>query len=93
MTEKEKQEQGLPYYGLDPEVLKGLSECEEECFYLNHLSPSKREERTERLRKLLGKTGSWFRIIQPFFCDYGFNIEIGEKFLPIRTLLYWTKRR
>jgi len=24
MTEKEKQEQGLPYYGLDPEVLKGL---------------------------------------------------------------------
>ena len=55
MTEKEKQEQGLPYYGLDPEVLKGLSECEEECFYLNHLSPSKREERTERLRKLLGK--------------------------------------
>ena len=80
MTEKEKQEQGLPYYGLDPEVLKGLSECEEECFYLNHLSPSKLEERTERLRKLLGKTGSWFRIIQPFFCDYGFNIEIGEKF-------------
>ena len=58
MTEREKQEQGLPYNALDPEVLKGLSECEEECFYLNHLSPSKREERTERLRKLLGKTGN-----------------------------------
>lgn len=87
MTEKEKQEQGLPYYGLDSEVLKGLSECEEECFYLNHLSPSKREERTERLRKLLGKTGSWFRIIQPFFCDYGFNIEIGEKFFANTNLV------
>lgn len=87
MTEREKQEQGLPYNALDPEVLKGLSECEEECFYLNHLSPSKREERTERLRKLLGKTGNRFKIIQPFFCDYGFNIEIGEKFFANTNLV------
>lgn len=32
------------------------------------------------LRGLLGKTGKRFKINQPFYCDYGFNIEIGEDF-------------
>lgn len=87
MTEKEKQNQGLPYNGSDPEVLKGLNECEEECFYLNHLPPSKREERTQRLRKLLGKTGETFKIIAPFFCDYGYNIILGEHFFANTNLV------
>lgn len=34
----------------------------------------------ERLRNLLGKTGENFLIEQPFLCDYGYNIEIGENF-------------
>ena len=32
MTEKEKQNQGLPYIASDPEVLKGLNECKDELF-------------------------------------------------------------
>ena len=32
------------------------------------------------LKKLLGKTKEKFRIEQPFMCDYGYNIEIGENF-------------
>ncbi len=87
MTEKEKQGKGLPYYALDSELLKELAECQEECFNLNQLSPSKQEERTIRLRKLLGKTGNQFKIIAPFFCDYGYNIEIGEKFFANTNLV------
>ncbi|GAB6982387.1 hypothetical protein JCM15908A_07620 [Prevotella dentasini JCM 15908] len=80
MTEREKQAAGLPYLACDPEVLADLKPCEEECFQLNRLSPLLTEERTKRLRRLLGKTGSNFKIIAPFFCDYGYNIEVGEDF-------------
>ena len=32
------------------------------------------------MKKLLGKTHGVFTIIAPFWCDYGYNIEIGENF-------------
>ena len=38
------------------------------------------EERTKCIKSLLGKTGSQFWIEQEFWCDYGYNIEIGEHF-------------
>ena len=34
----------------------------------------------ERLRKLFGKAGEGMFIVAPFFCDYGYNIEVGENF-------------
>ena len=34
----------------------------------------------ERLRRLFGKAGDGMFIVAPFFCDYGYNIEVGEKF-------------
>ena len=87
MTEKEKMGKGMPYYALDPELLKELGICQEECYHLNLLPPSKHKERTLRLRKLLGKTGNEFKIIAPFFCDYGHNIQIGEKFFANTNLV------
>lgn len=80
MTEQEKQQAGLPYQALSPDVLEGIYACEKERFELNQLPPSRSGERQERLRKVLGKTGREFKIIQPFFFDYGYNIEVGEKF-------------
>ena len=34
----------------------------------------------ERLRRLFGKAGDGMFIVAPFFCDYGYNIEVGENF-------------
>ena len=53
MTEKEKQQKGMLYQANDPEVLKDLYYCENECFEINQIPPSRREERMERLRKCL----------------------------------------
>lgn len=39
------------------------------------------------MRQLLGKTGSAFTIIAPFWCDYGYNIEIGENFFSNHNLV------
>lgn len=32
------------------------------------------------MQSLFGKTGRSFVVEQPFHCDYGYNIEIGENF-------------
>lgn len=32
------------------------------------------------MKKLLGRTKGAFHIVAPFWCDYGYNIEIGENF-------------
>ncbi|MFC2512935.1 MAG: maltose acetyltransferase domain-containing protein, partial [Prevotella denticola] len=80
MTEKEKQQKGMLYQASDPEVLKDLYRCESECYEINRIPPSRREERMERLRKLFGKAGEGMFIVGPFFCDYGYNIEVGKNF-------------
>lgn len=54
--------------------------CKELCHEYNLLAPSQTEKRNEILRRLLGKTGRQFLIEQPFYCDYGYNIAIGENF-------------
>ena len=80
MTEKEKQKKGMFYQANAPEVLKDLYHCENECYEINQIPPSRREECMERLRKLFGKAGNGMFIVTPFFCDYGYNIEVGENF-------------
>ena len=42
--------------------------------------PSKLKERERILKDILGKTGESFCIHSPFWCDYGYNIELGENF-------------
>ncbi len=80
-TEKEKAGEGLLYdANYDAELLAERAACKEMCFEYNSLPPSKAAEREELLRKLLGKPGKTFLIEQPFYCDYGYNIEIGENF-------------
>jgi hypothetical protein len=37
------------------------------------------------LKSLLGKTGENFIFEPPFFCDYGYNIKIGENFFDNRS--------
>ena len=54
--------------------------CKNICHTYNALLPSMTEERSLIIRELLGHTEKKFQIEQPFFCDYGYNISIGENF-------------
>ena len=38
-------------------------------------------------RKIVGKIGKNFLIEQPFMCDYGYNIEIGDNFYSNHNLI------
>lgn len=50
------------------------------CHRYNNLSPDKIEERKALLKEILGKTKENFWIEPYFWCDYGYNIEVGENF-------------
>lgn len=81
MTEKEKMLAGLVYdANYDEELLAERRLCDEKCYDFNHLRPSQIKEKEEIIRDLLGKAGEDFVILAPFWCDYGYQIEIGKSF-------------
>lgn len=81
LSEKQKAAAGQLYdANYDQELINERIVCKDLCFAYNSLRPSDTEARTALLKKLLGKTGKSFLIEQPFYCDYGYNIEIGENF-------------
>ena len=81
MTEKEKMLKGLIYdANYDSELIAERMECKELCRDYNDLRPKEMEARTALLRKLLGGVKGNLIIEQPFHCDYGYNISVGENF-------------
>ena len=49
-------------------------------YQYNQLRPSDEQGQQEIMKQLLGKTKGAFCIVAPFWCDYGYNIEVGENF-------------
>lgn len=81
MTEKEKmRNQRLYDANYDPELTRERLVCKDLCHAYNQLRPSQTEEQETLLRNLLGKTRGAFTVVAPFWCDYGYNIELGENF-------------
>lgn len=88
MIEKEKMLNGELYMpDADETLFNERMRCKVLCYNYNSLSPDKLEERKELLKQILGKTPEKFYIEQPFFCDYGYNIELGENFYSNHNLV------
>lgn len=80
-TEKEKAAEGLLYNANYDETLQAeMKATRGIIFEYNNLSPLQDEEREKILASLLGKKGKNVTIISPFYCDYGYNIEVGDNF-------------
>lgn len=81
MKEGEKALMGLPYQPLlDEELMALMHKSKDLQHKYNSLAPSLKEERDEIIKELLGSVGNNVHILSPFFCDYGANIHIGNKF-------------
>ncbi len=81
MTEKEKMLIQMLYdANNDKDLIEERFRAKDMCYEYNNLKPSDVKNQEKILRKLLGKTKDNFCIIAPFWCDYGYNIEIGENF-------------
>lgn len=88
MSEKEKMLLGEIYdANYDEELMNERIKAKDLCYEYNHLKPSQTNERTEIMKKILGKTKDNFLIEQSFECDYGYNIEIGENFYSNHNLI------
>lgn len=79
-TEKEKMLAGELYLAFHEELVKDREAAKELLFEYNNLRPSETDRRQALLRRLLGSTRKEFLIEQPFRCDYGYNVHIGENF-------------
>lgn len=81
MTEKEKARLGLLYNNnYDPELVKERMDCQCKCHAYNQLSPDSMEARKEMIHQIIPSIGEDFQMEQPFHCDFGYNIEIGNHF-------------
>ena len=80
MTEKEKMLGGHIYDACNPEILSELFATQDAVFEYNQIRPTDHALRTEKIKQILGKTGERVIVNQPFHCDYGSHVSVGEDF-------------
>lgn len=80
MTEREKMLAGMNYDAFSEDLKKARIRAKLLCRKFNDLAPDDDSGRVAVIKELLGKTRKNVWIEQPFLCDYGENIEIGENF-------------
>jgi maltose O-acetyltransferase len=78
-TEREKMLAGQLYDTLDPELVAQRYRVRELCQQLNIEQDSNDERRRQLCKQIFGKGGDSVWMQPPFFCDYGANIELGER--------------
>ena len=78
-SEREKMLAGALYDPLDPELVAGRERARDLCQALNATRESEADARRAILRELFGRGGDTVWMQPPFFCDYGTNIELGER--------------
>ena len=70
---------GELYDPLDAELVAGRERARDLCQALNATREAQQEERRRILVTLFGRGGDSVWMQPPFFCDYGANIELGER--------------
>jgi maltose O-acetyltransferase len=78
-TEREKMLSGELYDPFDPELVAGRARARDLCQDLNATREAQAGERRRLLAELFGNGGDSVWMQPPFFCDYGSNIELGER--------------
>lgn len=68
--------QGCYNPAYEEEIKKG----KDKCFAYNKLNPNDKDAQAKILHELLGGMGSDTIITPPFWCDYGYNITVGDSF-------------
>lgn len=80
MQEKDKMLSGMLYNANQEELVRERRRAKQYCDKFNRLSPVKEEKQRKLLRRLLGSAEGEFTILPSFWCDYGYNIHLGNHF-------------
>lgn len=70
---------GDVYLPSDDELASDRRRCRAQTERLNQTTMAAASEREAILRELLGRLGEGTEILSPFQCDYGYQIEIGDR--------------
>ena len=71
----------------NPELEQEIKKCKEKCFRYNQLSPVDLDAQRNMLAEILGEMGDHVIITPPFWCDYGYNITVGDYFYSNHNLI------
>lgn len=80
MTEKEKLAAGELYNGADQELTNDRAAAKKLCMEYNSTTYNDYTKRERLLERLLAFKGEKTWIEPNFFCDYGYNIILGDNF-------------
>lgn len=64
-----------------------IEKCKNKCWKYNQLNPNDCEAQQEILHDLIGKMGENVIFTPPFWCDYGYNITVGNYFYSNHNLV------
>ncbi|MGC4095738.1 MAG: sugar O-acetyltransferase [Nitrospira sp.] len=78
-TNREKMLDGDLYDPMDLELVGARERARDLCQALNATREAEQKERRRIVRELFGAGGDSVLMQPPFFCDYGCNIELGER--------------
>lgn len=78
-SERKKMVDGELYAPMDPELVIARRRARDLCQALNASSESESDHRRRILESLFASGGDSVWMQPPFFCDYGVNIELGER--------------
>jgi maltose O-acetyltransferase len=78
-TERLKMLAGELYDPMDPELVAARARARDLCRVLNATHDAEGDERRRLLLELFGAGGDSVWMQPPFYCDYGSNIELGER--------------
>ena len=78
-AEREKMLAGKLYDALDPELIAQRYSVRDFCLQLNASKDTDEELRQDLCKRIFGKGGESVWMQPPFYCDYGSNIELGER--------------
>ncbi|WP_118193893.1 sugar O-acetyltransferase [Albibacterium indicum] len=79
-TEKEKMLSGEVYSPYVADLTEDRARLKDLIHQYNLLAPSETDAKQALARTILGSAKENFTIEQPFYCDYGYNIHIGNNF-------------
>jgi maltose O-acetyltransferase len=78
-SEKEKMLSGELYNAADDTLDKERKRARDLFYKFNQTTEDERDLRKKIMYDLLGKAGEGLSIEPPFYCDYGYNIFVGDK--------------
>lgn len=78
-SERRKMVAGELYDPMDPELVTARTRARNLCQLLNAAPEADAETRRRIVTELFGAGGDTVQMQPPFFCDYGANIELGER--------------